>query len=191
MVNIAIFASGTGSNARKIMEYFQDHEQIRVGLVVSNKSTAGVLAIAEAFGVPTLVVQRTSFYEGTGFLNELEQRQIEWLVLAGFLWLVPRYLIERYPGRILNIHPALLPAFGGKGMYGMHVHEAVRAAGVVETGITIHTIDEQYDRGLILFQANVPVVAEDTAQDIAAKVLTLEHRYFSPIIEQTIEKAQS
>jgi phosphoribosylglycinamide formyltransferase-1 len=190
MVNIAIFASGTGSNARKIMEYFQNHEQIRVGLVVSNKSTAGVLSIAEAFGVPTLVVHRTSFYEGTEFLRELEQRQIDWLILAGFLWLVPSYLIERYPSRIINIHPALLPAFGGKGMYGMHVHEAVRAAGVAETGITIHTIDEQYDRGVILFQAKVLVLEEDTAQEIASKVLALEHRYFPTVVEQTIQKAQ-
>jgi len=190
MVNIAIFASGTGSNARKIMEYFQDHEQIRVGLVVSNKSTAGVLSIAEAFGVPTLVVNRTSFYEGTEFLRELKQRQIDWLILAGFLWLVPRYLIECFPGRIINIHPALLPAFGGKGMYGMHVHEAVRAAGVAETGITIHTIDEQYDKGVILFQAKVLVHAEDTAQEIASKVLALEHRYFPTVVEQTIQKAQ-
>lgn len=186
MINLAIFASGTGSNARKILEYFQQHDQIRVGLVVSNKSTAGVLAIAESFGVPTLVVKRSTFYEGEGCLRTLNEYHIDWVILAGFLWLVPGYLLERYPGKIINIHPALLPSFGGKGMYGMHVHEAVKAAGVLETGITIHTIDEEYDRGEVLFQERVSVHPNDTAQEIAAKVLALEHRYFAEVIEKTI-----
>lgn len=186
MLHIAIFASGTGSNARKILEHFQHHDQIRVGLVVSNKPTAGVLSIAESFGVPTLVVGRSSFYEGEGCLRTLEAHRIDWVILAGFLWLVPGYLLERYPGKIINIHPALLPSFGGKGMYGMHVHEAVKAAGVLETGITIHTIDEEYDRGEVLFQERISVEPSDTAQEIAAKVLALEHRYFAPVIEKTL-----
>jgi len=183
---IAIFASGGGSNARKIIEYFKDSSVGRVALVVSNKRNAGVLAIAEAYGIPTHIIERQGFYETKEILKVLKAHQIEFVVLAGFLWLVPAYLVKAFPRRILNIHPALLPKFGGKGMYGHHVHEAVKAAGETETGMTIHFVNEHYDDGDIVFQARCSVAQEDSPEDIARNVLALEHRYFPEIIEKVI-----
>jgi len=183
---IAIFASGGGSNALKIIEHFKDSSVGRVALVVSNKRNAGVLAIAEAYGIPTHIIERQGFYETKEILKVLKAHQIEFVVLAGFLWLVPAYLVKAFPRRILNIHPALLPKFGGKGMYGHHVHEAVKAAGETETGMTIHFVNEHYDDGDIVFQARCPVAKEDSPEDIARNVLTLEHRFFPEIIEKVI-----
>lgn len=185
-VQIAIFASGGGSNARKIMEHFKDSPVAQVGLVVSNKAQAGVLGIAEAFGIPTQIIDRVGFYQTEDLLEVLKKHQIGFIALAGFLWLVPGYLVREFPKRILNIHPALLPKYGGKGMYGHHVHEAVKAAGETESGPTIHFVDDRYDEGDIVFQARCPVHPEDTADDIARKVLALEHRYFPAIIEKVI-----
>jgi phosphoribosylglycinamide formyltransferase-1 len=186
---IAIFASGSGSNARKIIEYFNNSETIAVRLVVSNKKDAGVLDIAQSQGIETLVVNRADFAREDQFLLELRARNIDYIVLAGFLLLVPAYLVAAFPQRIFNIHPALLPKYGGKGMYGHIVHEAVKAAGDTESGMTIHWVDEHYDEGTILFQARCTLTPDDTPEDIARKVLELEHRYYATVVEQAITDA--
>ena len=183
---MAIFASGGGSNARKIMEYFKDSTVAEVALVFSNKKNAGVLDIAREHEIPTKLIERQSFYDSTELLEELSKRDIRFIVLAGFLWLVPAYLVRAFQGRILNIHPALLPKYGGKGMYGHHVHEAVKAAGELESGPTIHFVNEYYDEGDVVFQAKCTVSPDDTAEDIAQKVLALEHTHYPRIIEQVI-----
>lgn len=181
-MNIAIFASGTGSNARKIIEYFDHSPDVRAALVVSNKKDAGVLDIAREHGIPTQVIDRHMFYETEAVLGILKKHDIGFVVLAGFLWLMPPYLVRAFQRRMVNIHPALLPKFGGKGMYGMRVHEAVQAAGESETGITIHFVNEHYDEGDIVFQASCPVLPEDSPTDIARKVQQLEHRHFPETI---------
>lgn len=183
---IAIFASGTGSNARKIIEYFADHPSIKVSLVVSNRKSAPVLEMAAENGVATLVISRNSFYETEDILKALAT--IEMVVLAGFLWLIPSYLVKAFPQRIVNIHPALLPKYGGKGMYGMNVHRAVSEAGDPESGMTIHYVNEEYDEGQIIFQASCPLISGEAAENIAQKVLSLEHQYFAPVIEQLLTK---
>ncbi len=180
--NIAIFASGGGSNAQKIMEHFQYDETVNIALVISNKRDAGVLKIAESLGIETLIIDRIMFYDSESLMEVLRSKNVDLIVLAGFLWLVPAWLVKAYPKRILNIHPALLPKYGGKGMYGMHVHNAVKAAGESETGITIHFVNEHYDEGDIVFQASCSVDDQDSAHDIASKVLALEHAYFAEII---------
>lgn len=189
-ISIAVFASGTGSNARRIMEHFQHSDAVQVRLVVSNKADAGVLDMAREMGVETLVIHRESFYRSEAVVEDLRSRHISFIVLAGFLWLVPAYLVQAFPRAIVNIHPALLPKFGGKGMYGAHVHEAVKRAGEVETGITIHFVDERYDEGQTIFQARCPVLPADTPSDIARRVLALEHRHFPVVIEQVLMKLQ-
>ncbi|MBK6931599.1 MAG: phosphoribosylglycinamide formyltransferase [Saprospirales bacterium] len=186
MHHIAIFASGTGSNARKIIEYFRGSRAARIALVVSNKQDAGVLDIARANGIPALVIHRNAFYSTEDLLRGLASHAVDFIVLAGFLWLIPPYLVRAFPRRIVNIHPALLPKFGGKGMYGMHVHEAVKAAGEAQTGITIHYVNEHYDAGDIIFQAACPVGPEDTPGSIAARVQQLEHRHFPEIIARLL-----
>lgn len=191
MERIAIFASGTGSNAKKIIEYFTAHPNIEVPLVVANKPNAPVLEMAAQHGVKTMLLNRADFYHSEQILKVLADAQITFIVLAGFLWLVPSYLVDAYSDRIVNIHPALLPEFGGKGMYGMHVHRAVKAAGVQETGITIHLVNEAYDEGGTLFQAHCPVGEEDSPERIAAKVRNLEHEHFAPVIEQYIKALKS
>lgn len=191
MEKIAIFASGTGSNAKKIIEYFDTHPNIEVRLVVSNKPEAPVLGMAEQLGVETLLIDRLGFYESEAILAQLANAQVTFIVLAGFLWLVPAYLVNAYPKRVVNIHPALLPKFGGKGMYGMHVHRAVKKTGDQETGITIHLVNEAYDEGDTLFQAVCPVKASDTPEQIAGKVRQLEHEYFAPVIEKYINVLNS
>lgn len=183
MKNIAIFASGTGSNATKIMERFQSHNNIRVGLVVSNKPTAPVLETAKRFQVPTLVIQRNDFYQTENILSNLAEHSIDFIALAGFLWLIPTYLVQHFDRQIVNIHPALLPKYGGKGMYGKHVHRAVWEAQEKESGITIHFVNEHYDEGNIIFQAKCSISKEDTPAIIAGKVLQLEHRHFAEVIE--------
>ena len=180
--NIAIFASGGGSNAQKIMEHFQYDETVNIALVISNKRDAGVLKIAESLGIETLIIDRIMFYDSESLMEVLRSKNVDLIVLAGFLWLVPAWLVKAYPKRILNIHPALLPKYGGKGMYGMHVHNAVKAAGESETGITIHFVNEHYDEGDIVFQASCSVDDQDSAHDIASKVLALEHAHFAEII---------
>ncbi len=183
---LAVFASGTGSNARRLIEYFAAHAEIAVPLVVSNKPDAPVLAMAREHGVDTLVINRVDFYGSEILVDDLRERGITFIVLAGFLWLVPDYLVRAYPRRIVNIHPALLPRYGGKGMYGMHVHRAVRAAGESKSGITIHYVDEHYDEGDIIFQATCPLSAAESPEEIARKVQALEHQYFAPTIEKLL-----
>ncbi len=186
MKNLAIFASGTGSNAKKIIEYFKNHSNINVRLIVSNKKDAPVLDIARAHGIETRIIGRKDFYETEHLLQQLRAYNVDFIVLAGFLWLLPGYLVQAYPRRIVNIHPALLPKYGGKGMYGMHVHHAVKAAGDLETGITIHYVDENYDEGDIIFQKKCVLSANDTSEEIAHKVHALEHAYFPKVIEQLL-----
>lgn len=188
-INIAIFASGGGSNARRIIEHFQQSSVGKVSLVISNKAEAGVLAIAAEHNIPTQIIDRQLFYASEDILGILKQHQIGFLVLAGFLWLVPTYLVRAFPHRIVNIHPALLPKYGGKGMYGMNVHKAVKAAGETESGITIHFVNEHYDEGAVIFQASCPINPGDDARSIAKKVLQLEHRHFPEEIEKLLHHA--
>ncbi|MEO1626163.1 MAG: phosphoribosylglycinamide formyltransferase [Bacteroidota bacterium] len=186
MKNIAIFASGRGSNALRIIEHFQDSEEVQIRLIVCNKPTAGVLEIAESQHIPTLLINRSYFYQSENILKDFAIYPIDFIVLAGFLWLIPQYLVQAYEQRIVNIHPALLPKYGGKGMYGMHVHRAVREAGESESGITIHYVNEQYDEGNIIFQQSCPIEADDQAEDIARKVQALEHQHFPAVIESLL-----
>ena len=184
---IAIFASGSGSNAEEILTYFDHYPTIEVVLLLSNNPTAFALTRAAKFNVPTKVFTKEIFKDSTVVLDWLREKEVTHIVLAGFLWLVPSYLTQSFPGKIINIHPALLPKFGGKGMYGMRVHEAVKSAGEKETGITIHLVDEKYDEGKILFQASCPVLENDTPQQIADNVHALEHTHFPKVIEQWIK----
>lgn len=184
--NIAILASGTGSNAQKILEHFSDRMDITVRLIVSNKQEAGVLNIAKAASIDTFVVTRDSFYSSTDLLVELNKRNIDFIVLAGFLWLIPPYLIQHYPDRIINIHPALLPKYGGKGMYGHFVHEAVHLAKENYSGITIHYVNEKYDEGSVVFQERCEILPSDQPEDIAKKVQILEHLYYPTVIDQLV-----
>jgi phosphoribosylglycinamide formyltransferase-1 len=187
-VRIAIFLSGSGTNAEKILTRFQDHPFIRVVMVLSNKAEAPGLNYAKNFHVPVRVFGRQQFFETADVLHWLKEAGVTHIVLAGFLWLIPDRIIRSFSHRILNIHPALLPKFGGKGMYGMKVHEAVMAAGETETGITIHEVDEQYDEGRVVFQATCPVFETDTAKQIAERVQQLEHRYYPEVIEKWVMK---
>ena len=180
--NLAIFASGAGSNAKKIIEYFRDSSLATVALIVSNKADAGVLAIAKEMGIPTMVIEKEPFFRGDAYSSVLERFGIHFIILAGFLWKVPEKLIRAYPRRIINIHPALLPQFGGKGMYGAKVHEAVLQAGEKESGITIHYVDELYDHGDIIFQARCPVYPHDNPETLADRIHELEHASYPRVI---------
>lgn len=185
MTRLAILASGSGSNAEKIMEHFQNSDKAAIALVASNKTDAFVLERAKKFGVPTYTFTRKEMDAGK-LLEKLQAEKIDWVILAGFLLKIPAELIRAFPERMINIHPALLPNYGGKGMYGHHVHEAVKAAGDTQTGITIHLVNEHYDEGKIIFQAATPLTPEDTPESIAQKVHTLEHRYFAEVIASLI-----
>ncbi len=178
LTRIAIFASGTGTNAANIIQYFKNDASVQVSLVACNKPGAGVIAIAGENHIPLLMLEKERFFRGDAYVDELRQMKIGLVVLAGFLWKIPAGLIAAFPNRIINIHPALLPKFGGKGMYGSFVHEAVIAAGEKESGITIHLVDEQYDNGDTIFQAATPVLAEDTASTLAKRIHELEYRHF-------------
>jgi phosphoribosylglycinamide formyltransferase-1 len=183
---LALFASGNGSNALRLIEYFREHQQIEVGLVVCNKPGAGVLEKAATAGIPILMIGRERFSHGDAYLPELAAHRISFIVLAGFLWKIPATLIEAFPGRIVNIHPALLPAYGGKGMWGHHVHTAVLASGDQESGITIHYVDEHYDHGAPIFQARCPVLPTDTPDTLAGRIHELEHLHFPHIVEELV-----
>jgi len=185
-IHIAIFASGAGSNARKIIEYFENKGlRIKVSLIVCNVPGAGVLDIAEEKGIPSLMINKSDF-AANGYVESLKNAGIDFIVLAGFLWKVPEVLVRAYPKAIINIHPALLPKYGGKGMYGARVHEAVIAAGEKESGITIHWVNENYDEGAIIFQAKCSIDASDTPTSLANKIHALEHAHFATTIEKLL-----
>ena len=184
--NIAIFASGSGTNAENIIRYFKDNEHYSVSLVVSNKEDAGVLARAKALEVPFAVLPKLSWSSGVEVQSLLQSHNIDFIVLAGFLLHIPDVLLHDYPNKIINIHPSLLPKYGGKGMYGDRVHQAVVAAGDKESGITIHYINEHYDEGNIIFQATCPVLPSDTSDEVAAKVHQLEYLHFPAVIESLL-----
>jgi formyltetrahydrofolate-dependent phosphoribosylglycinamide formyltransferase len=184
-VHVAIFASGAGSNARKIIEYFENQYVVKISLIVCNVPTAGVLEIAKEKGIPTLLINKTEF-ASSGYVESLRNSDIDFIVLAGFLWKVPEILVKAYPKALINIHPALLPNYGGKGMYGSRVHEAVIAAGESRSGITIHWVDENYDEGDIIFQAECTIAAGDTPEILAEKIHALEHQHFAPMIEKLL-----
>jgi phosphoribosylglycinamide formyltransferase 1 len=183
--NIAIFASGSGSNAERIVEYFADSEQINVKLFLCNNPEAGVIQRAERLQIPLIMFDRPAFKSGE-VVKILQEKQIDWVILAGFLWLVPKNVVEAFPNRIINIHPALLPKFGGKGMYGHFVHEAVVENQETESGITIHFVNEHYDEGGVIFQASFPVLPTDSPEDVARKGQVLEHKHFPEVIERVI-----
>ena len=185
MKRIAIFASGSGSNAENLINFFKESEIGDVALVLSNKKDAKVLSRAQKHGVPTVVFTPAELKEGK-VLERLLRSKIDFIVLAGFLLKIPEEMIEKYPDAIVNIHPALLPKYGGKGMYGMHVHDAVVQAGEEESGITIHYVNENYDQGDIIFQARCEVFPDDTPEDVAEKVHALEYKYFPQVVEDIL-----
>jgi phosphoribosylglycinamide formyltransferase-1 len=194
---IAIFASGKGSNAGKIIEGplptspnggGEKKTSYEVGLIVSNKPDAGVLKIAEKNNIPTLIIDKEKFFRGNGYVDELKEMKIDLIVLAGFLWKIPLSLINAFRNRIINIHPALLPKYGGKGLYGNYVHEAVLSNKENESGITIHYVDEIYDHGDIIFQTHCPVMETDTPESLAQRIHELEHKYYPLVIEELARK---
>jgi phosphoribosylglycinamide formyltransferase-1 len=187
MQKIAIFASGAGSNARQIIGHFRGSGKVKVDLIVCNKPDAGVLDIAEEEGIDILMLERERFSRGDAYVPVFQGRNIRLIILAGFLWKVPPPLIHAYPQGIINVHPALLPRHGGKGMYGHHVHEAVIAGGDKESGITIHYVDELYDHGAIIFQAHVTVSPKDTPSSLAQKIHALEHQHYPIVIERILQ----
>ncbi len=184
--SIAIFASGSGSNAENIIKYFSHSEQFSFPLIISNKHDAFVHKRAESFKIPSVTFSREDFMEGTKIIELLKSKNIDFIVLAGFLLKIPQNIIEEFPDRIINIHPALLPKFGGKGMYGDKVHQAVVDAHETESGITIHYVNEKYDEGNIIFQAKCQVAPEDTPEMVAQKVHALEYQYFPKVIEEVL-----
>ncbi len=187
-VNIAIFASGAGTNAARIIEHFRHNNRVSVKLIVYNKPGAGVLTIAKENNIDSLLIEKELFFRGDTYIYVLQEMKIDWIVLAGFLWKIPAALIRAFPNRIINIHPALLPKYGGKGMYGQHVHEAVIANKEKETGISIHYVDELYDHGKIIFQAGCTVENNDDAASLAKKIHTLEHLHYPKVIEDLVQK---
>ena len=187
MVNIAIFVSGGGTNCENIIRYFEGSEKVRTVLVVSNKASAGAIARAQRLGVPSVVVPKSRFNDREVILPLLKEYSVDFIVLAGFLLVVPDFLIDEYDHRMVNLHPALLPKFGGMGMYGHHVHEAVKAAGEKETGMTVHWVSRDVDGGEIIAQFSTPLDPEDTPDDIAAKEHVLEMEHFPQVIEEVID----
>src|SRR4030095_12929588 len=187
MKQIAIFSSGAGSNAKKIIDHLGSLKEKNistaiVSLIVCNKPEAGVLKIAEENNIPALLIEKEKFFRGNAYIDELKAADIGFIVLAGFLWKIPVDLIKAFHGKMINIHPALLPKYGGKGMYGKFVHEAVIVNKEKESGITIHYVDEVYDHGQIILQATCPVAENETPETLAKKVQVLEHRHFPPAV---------
>jgi len=189
MPNIAIFASGTGTNAEKIIQYFEEKTEVQVKILLSNNKNALALEKAKKYQIPVASFNKKQFYESDFVLELLQKNQIDWIVLAGFLWLIPKNLLENFSNKIINIHPALLPKYGGKGMYGMKVHQAVFKNKEKETGITIHFVNEKYDEGKIIFQKSCEVGENDTLQSIQKKVQLLEHQYFPKVIENLLKSS--
>lgn len=188
MVNVAIFVSGSGSNCENIIRYFSGSSEVNVSLVISNKPDAYALVRAANLGVESMVVPKAEFNDRDRMMGILDDHKIDFIVLAGFLLMVPDFLIEAYDRRMINLHPALLPKYGGKGMWGHHVHEAIKAAGETETGMTVHYVTPVCDSGEIIAQFRTPVGPEDTPDDIAAKEHALEMAHFPQVIEEVIRR---
>lgn len=186
-VHLAIFASGAGSNAARIIDHFKNHSYIRISAIACNKPGAGVIKIAENAGIPVIMIEKENFFRGDAYVGELKKYNTDWIILAGFLWKVPVQLLKAFPGHIINIHPALLPNYGGKGMYGAFVHQAVIDARDKESGITIHYVDEQYDHGNTIFQAKCVVSTDDTPETLAKKIHQLEHEHYPLVIEGLVK----
>ncbi len=186
MKRIAIFASGSGSNAEKIAQYFSERADVQVTLILTNNPEAGVIRRARKLHIPVVVFDRQIFYDSKRILELLTNEKVDLIVLAGFMMLIPDFLVSAFAEKMVNIHPALLPKYGGKGMYGSFVHEAVVAAKEKESGITIHYVNEHYDEGNIIFQASCEVLESDSPDDVAAKIHELEHHHFPRIIDEVI-----
>jgi len=187
MTRVAIFASGSGTNAENIIKYFQNSEQIKVSKVYCNKKEAGVFARCERLNIPCVWFSKEAFYDSSRVLHDV-QLHADFVVLAGFLWRIPQDFVQAFPNRMVNIHPALLPKYGGKGMYGMNVHRAVKENQESESGITIHFVNEHYDEGAIIFQAKTGIDSEDSPEDIANKIHELEYTHFPVVIENVIKE---
>lgn len=184
--HIAIFASGQGSNAAKIINYFKQHDIIKVSLILTNNPQANVIELAKQYGIPFYVTNKDEFFSTHSVVPILKYHKINFIALAGFLWKVPVSLIQAFPHQIINLHPALLPKFGGKGMYGIHVHEAVINAGERESGITIHYVNEELDKGDIVFQAKCSIDSGETADNLSLKIRKLEHAHYAITIENLL-----
>jgi phosphoribosylglycinamide formyltransferase-1 len=191
MIKIAIFASGSGSNAERITEYFNSNDHVEVSLILTNNPAAGVIERAQRLNIPTLIFNKKLFAQTDKIVEILQSQGIDWVILAGFLWLVPSNLTRAFENRMINIHPALLPKYGGKGMWGHHVHEAVVANKEKETGITIHYVNEHYDEGKVIFQVKCEVTENDTPESVAAKIHELEYQYFPEVIYKEILSAKN
>lgn len=187
MKHLVIFASGNGSNAENLIRFFQDHERVRVVQVLTNNPRAKVIERCNNLNISCLCFNRTAFSKTDDVLDHLKMVNPDLIVLAGFLWKIPENMVKAFPNKIVNIHPALLPKFGGKGMYGVHVHKAVKVAGEVETGISIHYVNEQYDEGAIIFQAKCELAKTDSVEDIASKIHELEMKYFPKVVEEVLK----
>ena len=188
MIKIAVFASGKGSNTQQIIQYFKGDNRVKISLIVASKKDAGVLDIAKTHEIPAIILDKKTFLFTDEYVVFLKENEIDFIVLAGFLWKIPVNLIQAFPQKIINIHPALLPKYGGKGMYGHFVHEAVIAAKEKQSGITIHYVDELYDHGDAVFQAFCDITAEDTPDTLAEKIHLLEHKLFPSVIEMILFK---
>ena len=188
-IRLAILGSGNGTNAQQITEYFASRSDVEIACIIYNVRDAYIAQRARNLGVEARYFGRADFYESGAVLDYLRQKGVDWVILAGFLWLVPQPILDAFPQKVINIHPALLPKYGGKGMYGHHVHEAVVAAGEHESGITIHIVDNHYDRGTILFQARCTVTPDDTPDTLAAKIHLLEKEHFPRVIDETINRS--
>lgn len=186
MKNIAIFASGAGTNAEAIIHHFQNHKDIRVALVVTNNPAAGVLQVAAKHKIVSSIVSSKGMQNQKLMKGMFGAQQIEFVVLAGFLKMIPEFMLEMFPNRIINIHPALLPSYGGKGMYGMKVHQAVMDNREKESGITIHFVNEKYDEGEVILQKTVAIAADDTPETLATKIHKLEHEWYPKTIEKLL-----
>ena len=189
-IRLAILGSGNGTNAQQISEYFAGRADVQVACIIYNKRNAYIAERAKKLGIEARYFGRADFYDNGAVLHYLKEKQTDWVILAGFLWLVPEAILQAYPNRIIIIHPALLPNYGGKGMYGHHVHEAVVAAHEKESGITIHIVDQNYDRGTTLFQARCTVDPNDTPDDLAAKIHLLEKEHVPRVIDETIKSSR-
>ena len=188
MKNIAIFASGEGTNAQKIIDYFKDIAEINVSLIASNKQEAVVLERARKNEIANLILDKQTFFETNKVVIQLLERKIDLIILAGFLWIIPPHLIKAFPNKIINIHPALLPKFGGKGMYGMKVHQAVIKNNEKESGITVHYVNEYYDQGIIILQEKCAVDEQDSPKDLSDKIQALEYEYYPKVIEKLLKE---